>query len=155
MQNLSATATTRYAFCDHVWAILLVAVIFLGGWAALFVFLSQPQKDVVGMCLIITTDSSTGTIPTELGKMTVLELFFVYSNVLTGTIPTELGQITAMLRLDVSSNALRGTIPSELGLLQHVIVLNVSSNMLTGTVPEELAQMSNFYFDSTNITAGR
>ena len=33
-----------------VWAILPVAVIFLGGWAALFVFIARRQKDVVGMC---------------------------------------------------------------------------------------------------------
>jgi hypothetical protein len=41
------------ALRQWVWAIVLVAVIFLGGWAALFVFLVRPQEDVVGTCSVV------------------------------------------------------------------------------------------------------
>jgi Leucine-rich repeat (LRR) protein len=42
-------------------------------------------------------------------------------NLLTGTIPTELGKLTNLRMLSLSGNQLTGTIPSELGKLNNLV----------------------------------
>ena len=57
----------------------------------------------------------TGTLPTQLGRMTGLRQVILQDNDLTGPIPTELGQLTQMSKLLMHLNGFSGTIPTELG----------------------------------------
>ena len=76
------------------------------------------------------------------GKLTNIESFFqFYMNEITGTIPTELGKMTRLREIAMSVNKLSGDIPSELGLLSNLSSLFLAANQLTGTVPSELAQL--------------
>ena len=60
----------------------------------------------------------SGTIPSELGKLTNLEGLYLYSNQLK--IPSELGNLTQLGRVVPLGQQLSGTIPSELGKLTNL-----------------------------------
>ncbi|KAK3242273.1 hypothetical protein CYMTET_48030 [Cymbomonas tetramitiformis] len=65
----------------------------------------------------LSANSLTGTVPTELGELTLMTSLKLYDNSLTGTLPTELGELTLMTYLELSVNSLTGTVPTELGEL--------------------------------------
>ena len=56
----------------------------------------------------------SGTIPAELGSLTILSYLFLGSNLLTGEIPTELGSLTYLEVVYISGNQLTGCIPDGL-----------------------------------------
>ena len=85
----------------------------------------------------------TGTIPSELGSLSNLEILSLFQNKLTGTIPAELGSLSKLTELGLFSNQLTGTIPSELGSLSNLEILYLLQNELTGTIPAELGSLSN------------
>ena len=73
---------------------------------------------------------------------------------LSGTIPTELGRLTELTSLKLDANRLSGTIPSELGLLRKLETLDLYDNPLQGDVPSELARLINirlFYIPNQNL----
>lgn len=83
----------------------------------------------------------TGTIPSELGLLTNMELgIFVDANKFTGTIPTEMGQLSnCTLSASFGRNFLTGTIPTQLGQLSLLTDLgygtygmSLSHNLFSG-----------------------
>ena len=50
----------------------------------------------------------SGAIPSELGKLTDVATFYLYSNSLNGAIPSELGDMTSVTDFAVSANYLTG-----------------------------------------------
>ena len=59
----------------------------------------------------------------------------MYANLLTGTMPTELGKLTGLNAVDLGGNSLAGRVPSELSTLHFLQVLSVEQNRLTDTFP--------------------
>ena len=55
---------------------------------------------------------------------------------LRGTIPPDLGRLSMLTDLNLRSNALTGEIPEELGNLTNLRVLNLHSNKLSGDLPD-------------------
>lgn len=84
----------------------------------------------------------SGTIPSELGKLKNLTDLLISSNGLSGTIPTEMGGMSKLRYMDMFDNELTGEIPSELGNLPKIILIAVNGNKLNGTIPTELGGMS-------------
>ena len=62
----------------------------------------------------------TGTIPTEIGRVTLMEALALSGNLLTGSIPTEIGNLGSLRYIDLVNNNLSGTYPTELGMLSEV-----------------------------------
>ena len=93
--------------------------------------------------LLLRNSQLTGTIPSELGKLSSLQVLSLHHNQLTGTIPPELGGLSNLQQLYLNNNQLTGAIPSELGSLQHLTSLWLSNNQLTGGIPSELGSLSN------------
>ena len=61
------------------------------------------------------------------------------SGAYTGTIPTQIARLTALTTLALDSNTLTGRVPSQLGLLSSVtssFLLN--SNLLSSSVPTQV-----------------
>ena len=85
-----------------------------------------------------------GTLPTEIGSLTLLESFNLYGCGLSGTIPKEFGNMTNIKNLWLSNNLLTGTIPTTLGNLANLSVLEVQGNALTGEMPSEVCALDNF-----------
>ncbi|MBC6476995.1 MAG: putative Ig domain-containing protein [Hormoscilla sp. GM7CHS1pb] len=85
----------------------------------------------------------SGTIPSELSKLTSLEELDLNSSFLTGTIPPELGDLGNLRHLWLDHNSLEGTIPPELGNLSKLTFLKLNNNSLSGTIPSSLGNLSN------------
>ena len=77
------------------------------------------------------------------------------NNQLTGTIPTQLGKLTKMTDdFGLSSNKLRGTIPTELGMLTKLCNdFQLQGNQLTGTIPDVLGKLTNLGAESEDLEA--
>ena len=84
----------------------------------------------------------TGTIPPDIGRLTMLELLELNNNsLLVGPIPPELGNLTTLSVLDLDNNNLSGAIPPELGDMRGLGRLGLQANDLTGCVPVELSSL--------------
>ncbi|CDY31996.1 BnaC06g15740D [Brassica napus] len=82
----------------------------------------------------------SGTLPSELSKLTKLRTMDVSSNSVSGQIPETLGNISSLTHLDLSQNKLTGEIPVSLTGLKSLTFFNVSYNNLSGPVPTLLSQ---------------
>jgi hypothetical protein len=49
----------------------------------------------MGWCSAVSKNGFTGTLPSELGKLTAVTYFIVSNNGFTGTLPSELGKLIA------------------------------------------------------------
>ena len=99
----------------------------------------------------------TGTIPTEVGNMKVLQELYWHKNGLTGTIPTEVGNLQHLSLLMLPMNHLTRSIPTEIGKLDMLTQLYLNSNDLTGPIPIEIGNLANltdlyFSFNALNGT---
>jgi Leucine-rich repeat (LRR) protein len=77
------------------------------------------------------------------------------SNQLNGTVPQEIGQLTMILVLDLSNNKISGSIPESIGHLTNLEFLDLSRNKLTGPIPASLTQLhflSTFSVASNNLS---
>ena len=84
----------------------------------------------------------SGTIPSEIGALVVLEDLTLYDNEITGQLPTELGEMESLLWLDLDYNNLQSTLPTELGMLGRLEGLSLASATLIGTLPTELGLLT-------------
>ena len=84
----------------------------------------------------------TGTIPPDIGRLTMLEVLSLSGNsLLVGPIPPELGNLTKLRVLGLRHNNLSGRIPPELAKLTMLEGLDLTHNDLSGCVPVELPDM--------------
>jgi tRNA A-37 threonylcarbamoyl transferase component Bud32 len=90
-------------------------------------------------------------IPSSIGALQ--KLFYALNlsnNALTGQVPSELGKLIVLQKLDLSHNNLTGTL-NALDGMTSLIEVDVSYNSFTGPVPETLMNLlnsSSFYFSS-------
>jgi hypothetical protein len=66
-----------------------------------------------------------------------------FANEHTGSLPSEIGRLSAVQYLDISSNSLTGTLPVTLSGMTSLKTLWLGDNMLSGTIPTQLGLMSN------------
>ena len=84
------------------------------------------------VCLlnILSLSFYTGSIPSEIGRLTYITILALDSNLLTGGIPTEIGRLALMQDLEVYANLLSGSIPREFGNLISLSVCLLQGNVL-------------------------
>ncbi|KAJ3410111.1 hypothetical protein HDU80_003597 [Chytriomyces hyalinus] len=82
--------------------------------------------------------SFSGIIPTELGMLTSLTRINLHGDQMTGPIPTELGRLTNLQFIELNFNKLSGSIPTEFGLLTSLTLMRLAVAQLTGSLPTEL-----------------
>ena len=87
----------------------------------------------------------SGTIPTELFRLTQLTQIFINRHRLSGTVPTEVGLLTLLERFSLRDNAISGTIPTELGRATQLSTLTTFMNFISGTLPSQLGNLANLY----------
>jgi hypothetical protein len=78
----------------------------------------------------------------------------LHANKLTGTIPTELGKMTDNYFLVLNNNALTGRIPSELGMSSKLSHLRLSYNKLTGIVPSQVRGLNCYKHAPSDVLDG-
>ncbi|KAH9768674.1 putative leucine-rich repeat receptor-like protein kinase [Citrus sinensis] len=85
----------------------------------------------------------SGSIPSEIAALPMLQTLELPSNNLTGIIPLEMGRLRNLVHLDLSDNCIWGYIPPTLGRLSKLENLNLSSNGLDGIIPLEMGRWRN------------
>jgi Leucine-rich repeat (LRR) protein len=100
--------------------------------------------------LVMISNQLNGTLPTQLGNLTNLEMLWLYSNQLSGSIPSQIGNLTNLRDLRLGSNQLNGTLPPEMGNLDNLGVLSLYSNQLSGPIPAQFGNLSSLTVLSLN-----
>lgn len=80
-------------------------------------------------------------VPAEIFARTDIRELDLSDNALKDSLPSELGRLTGLEVLDVSGNAMTG-LPAEVGRLSNLRILDVSDNRLTG-LPLEIGDLRN------------
>ncbi|XP_024542666.1 piriformospora indica-insensitive protein 2 [Selaginella moellendorffii] len=86
--------------------------------------------------------SLVGEIPSEIGRLSKLEVLSLSQNGLSGQIPKELGDLAKVEHIDLSYNALSGAIPGELGAIKSLSILDLNGNLLSGHIPSSIGEAS-------------
>jgi Leucine-rich repeat (LRR) protein len=92
--------------------------------------------------LHLTSCNMTGTVPSELFKVTTLHGLYLNYNFFEGTLSTEVGKLTDLREFYLFNNDISGSLPSEIGMLSHINVLGLGENKLTGELPTELSLLT-------------
>lgn len=95
------------------------------------------HTDVIGINL--ENNNLNGILPSQIGTLTVLTHFSLFSNSIIGRLPSEIGQFTKIQTLPLSNNQFSGSLPSQIGrltLIGHNVSLH--NNLFTGSVPSEI-----------------
>jgi hypothetical protein len=74
----------------------------------------------------------TGTLPSELGRQTELQVLELYLNDFSGSIPSEYSQLTSLEYVLVSSNRLSGSLSVSFVQWIQLKQLNISLNYFSG-----------------------
>lgn len=96
----------------------------------------------------------TGTLPTEMGKLTALTELYLHNNRWNGTIPSQFGRLVNLKKLYLSSSKLTGAIPEQFGALLRLEELDLHSANLTGSLSDifkRFVKLSSLYVDKENV----
>eukprot|EP00253_Pinus_taeda_P025475 PITA_25475 len=82
-----------------------------------------------------------GSLPMEIGKISMAQAIDISANHLSGVIPSTLGSCVEVISLNLSRNSFQGSIPDSLENLKSLMSLDLSSNLLSGTIPITLNKL--------------
>ena len=99
--------------------------------------------------LDLSDNNLEGEIPPDFGRLETLRFLNLNNNRLEGRIPPELGDMPVLMLLDLSNNRIEGEIPPELGDLPILGYLYLSNNRIEGEIPPELGNL--MYLGSLNV----
>ena len=68
----------------------------------------------------------------------MLQIIHLKTNRMEGTLPSEIGSLSMLSWFDVSMNQIIGTIPESFGNLKNLRDLRLAGNMLSEPIPEAL-----------------
>jgi Leucine-rich repeat (LRR) protein len=97
--------------------------------------------DQTSVTTLILSNNSIKTLPSQMGRMTKVQVFKIDHNLLDGSLIAEIRQMPQLTLLDVSYNNMTG-MPAEIGQLSKLVTLDYSYNQITG-LPNELANLKN------------
>ncbi|CAB9517526.1 Leucine Rich Repeat [Seminavis robusta] len=108
--------------------------------------------------LKINNNNLEGSLPSQLGLLTSLELLWLFQNRFSGSIPSELGLLSNVTELFLHDNNLTGGVPESLTSMAALDHLTLSNTSLSGSIPEALCEkvwdmsyICNVYFGIISI----
>ncbi|KAL7608397.1 hypothetical protein Lser_V15G11290 [Lactuca serriola] len=96
------------------------------------------QLSTLSIALILSRNNLSGSLPIEVGKLTMLTSLDLSDNNLSGDIPSSLGSCTSLVFFSLKGNLFQGTIPSSLSSMRGASKLDLSHNNLSGQIPRFL-----------------
>ncbi|XP_068336360.1 MDIS1-interacting receptor like kinase 2-like [Pyrus communis] len=91
--------------------------------------------------LVLSSNNLTGTVPIELGRLTLMFNLNLGDNKLSGSVPVEIGMLTNLQHLNLAANDFSGTIPKQLDRCRELLNLNLSRNRFGGSIPPEMSSI--------------
>ena len=86
--------------------------------------------------LLLLLSQMSGTLPSSLGQLTLMEKIYLTNNFISGTVPSSLGNMLRLDELDFGENQLSGTVPKSLGDLPRMLRMDFDFNHLRFFPPE-------------------
>mmetsp|Transcript_24439 Transcript_24439/g.37120 ORF Transcript_24439/g.37120 Transcript_24439/m.37120 type:complete len:1157 (+) Transcript_24439:210-3680(+) len=121
----------------------------------------DPRISSLGKMLYFQADRArfSGSLPSSIGNLDLMEQLLLSENALTGTLPTQLGRLDRLKLLNLDGNDFSGTIPTEMAELRDLEIWRMNGNKrLSGSVPASFAQdldsLQEFNVEGTNLTSG-
>lgn len=105
--------------------------------------------------LELVDNGMTGTLPPELGLLSMLQNLILADNEIEGSIPSELSALRSLKVLDLKSNKLNGSLPDNMGNLAALQYLSLMRNSdLSGPLPLSMGSMllDEIYLAGTGLT---
>ncbi len=107
--------------------------------------------------LNLGSNQLAGSIPSDLGQLTELQVLLLHQNQLTGAIPDALGNLFNLRSLDFGNNQLTGAMPATFGQLGSLQQLVISFNQLNGPLPtfwSEMGSLTQIILTGNQFTGG-
>jgi len=93
--------------------------------------------------LNLVGQNMTGSLPTNLVELPLLQSIRVAYNELSGTLPAVYASMRQLLNLEVHGNKFTGTFPNEYFEAKSLQNLNIGQNYFTGTLSSDFARLTN------------
>ena len=87
--------------------------------------------------ILLSSMGLNGTLPTDIGNLTMLEELLLTVNNISGILPPSLCRMKHLHTLDLTFNSVSGTIPECIGEMTRLYKLDLRTNMLEGTIPKQ------------------
>ena len=92
--------------------------------------------------LSLSSNQLSGSIPYQIGDLSMLTWLDLSYNQLNGVIPPEMGSLSNLTYLQLGSNQLGGSIPSGIANLTALEYLYLYNNQLSSPIPQEIGQLT-------------
>ncbi|TVU12378.1 hypothetical protein EJB05_46019, partial [Eragrostis curvula] len=92
--------------------------------------------------LSFNSNSISGPIPAQIGRLRTLQSFLLDNNKFSGAIPDSIGNLSMVQYVSLSNNQLSSTIPPSLFNIDSLIGLNLANNRLTGILKADIGSMN-------------
>jgi hypothetical protein len=102
--------------------------------------LSLPVNDLVGT--LPSTLFSYSSEEEASSSSSSLRFLFLDGNTLTGTMPSEIGKMTMLQEIHLVNNRLSGYLPTEIGNLENLRVFSTEWCAFNGTIPSEIGRLT-------------
>ncbi|KAL7483290.1 hypothetical protein ACHAW6_008941 [Cyclotella cf. meneghiniana] len=84
-----------------------------------------------------------GSISSEIGTLSRLELFFSGRNMISGSLPKEISNLSSLRELWLGNNKITGSIPDSIGDIKSLEQLALFGMAMSGTIPISLYNLTN------------
>ncbi|XP_057814456.2 putative receptor-like protein kinase At3g47110, partial [Cryptomeria japonica] len=92
----------------------------------------------------LSHNNLTGNIPRDVAGLPNLQFYFSLSwNLLQGSLPAEIGEMTMVQGIDLSGNQLSGVIPASIEICRNLQYLNLSHNIFEGPITDSIPMLRN------------
>ncbi|XP_010250245.1 PREDICTED: probable LRR receptor-like serine/threonine-protein kinase At3g47570 [Nelumbo nucifera] len=98
----------------------------------------QPRRVI---SLALESKGLVGTIPPEIGNLSLLGELWLLNNSFHGEIPRQIGRLLKLEVINFRNNSLEGEIPANLSHCSNLTDIVLAGNRLTGKIPAELGSL--------------
>ncbi|CAN6467574.1 unnamed protein product [Victoria cruziana] len=97
----------------------------------------------------------SGTLSSNIGQISHMEIFGVMWNNISGVIPKQIGSVKSLQLLLLSGNNLTGQLPEEMGFLPNLTRVQIDQNMISGPIPASFANLASakhFHMNNNSLS---
>ncbi|KAM1204952.1 hypothetical protein ACFX2G_005920 [Malus domestica] len=97
----------------------------------------------------------SGSLSTELGRLSYMKILLLNGNQLSGPLPEELGYLPNLDRIQIDQNQISGPLPKSFANLNKTKHFHMNNNSISGQIPPELSKLPSlvhFLLDNDDLS---